>query len=179
MWAALFMVNKGVNMATDAAQFSFSLIDFAGVRGSMFVDANIDSATTVDNLAIQANGLAALVDSVTGAKILETRVTLITTPVGLKANPVVGADLEKTLLINFNSTGTRYAYGVDIPGVNPAKLTGDRPDPTQADIAALIAALIGGNYTNAALQALGVARDLAVTFRKRRRALERVSMVAV
>lgn len=167
-------------MAVVGGQVSFSLIDFAGVRGSLLIDAAVDDTDTVAALITRFNALAPLVDAVTGARIVEQRFTLAPNlPNGLKAAAVAGADLEKTLLINFNATGNRYAYGVDIPGVNPAKLNGDRPDPTQADVAALIAALIGGNYTNAALQGLAVARDIAVSFRKRRRELARVSMVAV
>jgi hypothetical protein len=167
-------------MAQGNVQFGISLRDFAGVRGNVNFDAGIDDTSTLADLAGQLSSLQTLVDAVTGAKIVEARATLVQAPGGgVKAAAVVGADIEKTLLINFDASGTRYAYGVDIPGVNPAVVPTDRPDPTQAAIAALIAALIAGNYTNAAAQGLVVARDLAVTFRKHRRGLNRVAFVAV
>ncbi len=164
-------------MANVPVQFSLSFQDYQGVRGSEVFNADLVDTTTLAALATQLSTLATTVDAVTGAAIIGVRATLLPAlPGGLKA-AVAGADLEKTLLINFGNAANRNKSGQDIPGVNPAVLTGGKIDLTQAAVAALIT-LIEGNYTNAALQALTAVRDAAITFRKRKRELDRVSTVA-
>lgn len=164
-------------MANVPVQFSLSFQDYLGVRGSELFNANIPEGTTLTQLGTQLGTLATTVDAVTGAAIIGVRASLIpAVPGGLKT-AVAGADLEKTLLINFGNATNRNKSGQDIPGVNPAVLTAGKIDLTQAAVAALIT-LIEGNYTNAALQALTAVRDAAITFRKRRRELDRVTTVA-
>lgn len=133
--------------------------------------------TTLAALATQLQTLETTIDAVTGAKIIEGRATIVPDLVGGLKNAVAGADLEKTLLINFTQSGLATRYGVDIPGVNPAVVPGGVIDPTQAAIAALIT-LLEGNYVSGALKTLTAVRDLVLTFRKRRRELNRVTFVA-
>lgn len=158
-------------------QFSLSLQDYLGVRGSTTFNANLVDTTTLAALATQLQALETAVDGVTGAAVIAGRATIIPALVGGLGAAVVGADLEKTMLINFAQAGVSHKWGIDIPGVDPGVLTGGRIDLTDTAVAALITAL-SGNYTSATLQLLGVVRDAAITFRKRKRELDRATFVA-
>lgn len=165
-------------MANVVVEFSVSLLDYMGVRGSTNFVADMADTTTIAALVTKAQTLETTIDAVTGAAILGSAVRILPVTVGgIKTTGIAGADLEKTLLINFAQSGMSHKYGVDIPGVDPAVLTAGRPDPTSAAIIALVA-LLEGNYTSAALNALTAVRDYAVTFRKRRSELNRVATVA-
>jgi hypothetical protein len=164
-------------MANVQVKTSLSLQDYLGVRGAMQFNQTLADTTTLADLVTAAQTLETTMDAVTGAAIIEGRVTIIPALAdGLKA-AIAGDDLEKTLLINFAQTGLGNKYGIDIPGVRPTVLTSGVPNPSNAAVAALVA-LIEGNYTSAALNALTAVRDYAVTFRERRRGLNRVATVA-
>lgn len=163
-------------MANLEAKYSLSLQDYLGVRGSAQFVRNVVDTTTLATLATSLQTLETTVDAVTGAAIIGGRVTIQPALVGGLKTAIIGADLEKTMLINFAQLGLANKYGIDIPGIDPATLAAGRPDPTNAAIIALVA-LIEGNYTSAALNALTAVRDYALTFRERRRGLNRVATV--
>lgn len=164
-------------MANVQVKTSLSLQDYLGVRGSLQLNQSLDDGTTLADLVTACQTLETTVDAVTGAAIIEGRVTIVPDLVGGLKAAIAGDDLEKTLLINFAQNGLANKYGIDIPGVRPTVLAGGVPNPANAAVAALVA-LIEGNYTSAALNALTAVRDYAVTFRERRRGLNRVATVA-
>ena len=164
-------------MANVTVKTSLSLQDYLGVRGAVQFNQSLVDTTTLADLVTAVQTLETTMDAVTGAAIIEGRVTVVPDLAdGLKA-AIAGDDLEKTLLINFAQAGLSNKYGIDIAGVRPTILVGGKPDPTNAAVAALVA-LIEGNYTSAALNALTAVRDYAITFRERRRGLNRVATVA-
>lgn len=164
-------------MANETVGYGISLQDYRGVRGSMQLVQSIVDTTTLATIATTLQTLETTLDAVTGAAIIDGRATIRPGLVAGLKTAVAGADLEKTLLINFAQTGLAGRYGVDIPGVNPTVVPGDVIDPTQVAIAALVA-LIEGNYASAALKAIPAVRDYVLTFRKRRRELNRATFVA-
>jgi hypothetical protein len=165
-------------MPNAVVETGISLQDYLGVRGSLQFVQNLDDGTTIADLVTAGQTLQTTVDAVTGAAIVGQRITVKPALAGTLKAAVVGSDLERTLLINFAQSGLTSKYGIDIPGVNPAHLSGGRPNPADAAVIALVA-LIEGNYTSAALNALTAVRDYATTFRKHRSGLDRVATVAV
>jgi len=161
-------------MANVVVESSLSLQDYQGVRGSTRFLQSLADTTTIADLVTALQTLETTVDGVTGAAIIEGRLTVIPPLVDGLKGAVAGADLEKTMLVNFSQSGAPGRFGIDIPGINPAKLTGGKIVLTQTQIAALTA-LIEGNYVSAGLYALTAVRDAAITFRKRRRELNRVT----
>lgn len=176
-WPSDVIARVEATMANVPVEFSLSLQDFEGVRGSMRTYANIVDTTTLAALATQIQTLETDIDAVTGAAIIAGRVTLNAPLVGGLKTAVAGADLERTMLLNFTQSGSAHKFGVDIPGVNPAILTAGKIDLTQAAVAALIS-LIEGNYTSVGLLTLTAVRDAVLSFRKRRRELNRTTAVA-
>ena len=164
-------------MANVKVEYSLALQDYLGVRGSMQFTRSVVDTSTAATLATSLQTLETTVDAVTGAAIVGGSVRIVPPLVGGLKTAIAGADLEKTMLINFSQSGLTNKYGIDIPGIDPATLTGGVPNPANAAVIALVA-LIEGNYTSAALNALTAVRDFAITFRKRRRELNRVTTVA-
>ena len=164
-------------MPNVVVETGISLQDYVGVRGSIQFMQNLDDGTTLAALVTAGQLMQTTLDGATGAAIIGQRLTVKPALAGGLKVAVAGADLEKTLLINFAQAGLANKYGIDILGINPAHLTDGRPNPADAAIIALVA-LIEGNYTSAALNALTAVRDYATTFRKRRRGLVRVATVA-
>jgi hypothetical protein len=164
-------------MPNVVVETGISLQDYLGVRGSIQLIQNLDDGTTLAELVTAGQTLQTTLDAATGAAIVGQRVTVKPALAGGLKAAVPGADLERTLLINFAQSGLASRYGIDIPGINPAHLSGGRPNPADAAVIALVA-LIEGNYTSAALNALTAVRDYATTFRKHKRGLDRVATVA-
>lgn len=165
-------------MANVQVKTSMSLQDYLGVRAAVQLNQNLDDTTTIADLVTAGKLLQADYDLVTAAAITETRLTIVCPPpdAGNKA-AIAGQDMEKTLLINFAQSGLANKYGIDIPAIRTTVLTGGVPNPANAAVIALVA-LIEGNYTSAALNALTAVRDYAVTFREHRRGLLKVATVA-
>ena len=111
---------------------SYSLTDYAGRRGThkIFWPA---STETLAEVITFAQDYAAVLDALTGMIISGINVNLeVTPPLGLKGGVVANADRQEGLLTVWDCTNTQYNFGMYIPGINPAVMSGQ-----ELDIAAL------------------------------------------
>lgn len=169
---------------TTPFRLSFGLVDGGGLRSSMVLYGLLDPTQTVTAMLTEANAQASLLNGVSDQKILDARLEINVTLPDQSAFPANGVNAEKTMLISFNDSLTPVrTYGQDTPGVASAILSS--PDVVNTSDAAYIAwrdSFIGpGTHwqlTDAAQSFLTGARDVAVTFRKRRRGQSRVSAEA-
>jgi len=166
--------------------YSFTVQDAKGVKATALTYVAYDAATeTVGALLGNAAVFGGLVDAISGGVLIDGRVIIdIARDPGWKATPVAGSNVEQTGLFDFNQNNSKYVAAVDIPALLESTLVGGRIDLANTDIAAFITNLtqasgIGGSTTvfnnSKYLNATRSLRDALVTFRKHKRALDRVS----
>lgn len=119
-------VTKGGGMAyTQAARLVFALQDSSGVRSSLSVPVLLDPTRTGTQLAAAWNAQAALLDAVTGAKILSGGVVLepsITfTP--KSPTPVAGELMERVGNVDYPYPPLGHVYDSIIPCVDSGVLS--------------------------------------------------------
>jgi len=166
--------------------YSFTLQDDSGVKASHIVYVAYDAATeTIGALTGNLAAYGGLLDAITDAKIIDARIIIDVAPdPSWKAAPVTPSDVERTGLFDFNQANSKYVAPEDVPAMARSKSPKDRINLADADVAAYItnvtqASGIGGSHTVFAnskfLNALQSLRDAAITFRKHRRSLSKVS----
>ncbi|HEY9757808.1 MAG TPA: hypothetical protein V6C97_21755 [Oculatellaceae cyanobacterium] len=168
--------------------FSYALQDAAGVKGSHSIYVAYNAATeTVGALLAAAAQYGALLDAVTGAKVLEFNVNINALPdPAWKDNAIADIDMEQTLLMNYVITDSKYSQPYDVPALRDTLIDTDgRPIYTTGAIAALVDAITGATGLGAVsvnsqfLLDLTGLRDISVTFRKHRKGRKAVSKVIV
>jgi hypothetical protein len=87
----------------------------------------------------------------------------------------VASRVEQTGVLNFSNTATSRRYGQALPSIRSNLLTAGKIDLKDAALAALVALLTSGPFTNAAQQVLAALVDAIIAFRKRRKQLQRTS----
>jgi hypothetical protein len=172
-------------MAADThARVQFSVQDKAGIRGSLSLPAFIDGTSTVAAAKTAWNAQAALLDAVSGCKVLSGEVVIVPaiTFTPKSPTPEVDAQIERTGNLDYRNASTSFVYDSVVPGISTHVLNGtlSQINEAQADMAAYIAALaaafLGGNFTNRAYQANTSLADSFLSFRKHRRALHERSL---
>ena len=169
---------------TTPFRLSYSLIDGGGLRSSMVLYGLLDPTQTVTTMLTEATAQAALLNGVSDQKILDSRLEINVPLPDQSAFPANGVNAEKTMLISFNdSLAPVRTYGQDTPGVANGILSSpDVVDVTDAAYTAWRDSFVGAQthwqLTDAAQSFLTGARDVAITFRKRRRGQSRVSAEA-
>ena len=93
--------------------------------------------------------------------------------------PKAGSRVEQTGIINFTNASNSHRWGEGLPGLDDAVISGGKLDLTNAAVIAFNAimtgALAGGTFTNPYLQAIVAVKDALLSFRERRRQLQRSS----
>ena len=174
---------------TQLAVVSATVVDSWGTEASAPAYALVDPTQTVAEAIAEAQAYVKALDAVTDGKITKMHVQFVPTlPTGLKAAALAtGAKVEQTGLINFSATGTSKRYGLAIPAVSDAQLTGDRIDATvfgtastgmDAFLLLLTSVATAIAWANAHSQQIIAVRDAIVSFRKKRRQLGRSSLEA-
>ncbi len=164
-------------MAVADAAGSFQILDNRGEITSFDVPFQYTvGTTTLANIVSWLQGLGAAVDLVTDGQITKIRVSLlIPLPGGIKSAPVLGGDNEKTGLITWSVASSPNAYGLDIPALKNAEISGNSIDFTEPNMAALTSYLLAITTGIAATDRYGnpfsAIKRGRLTFRKHRRAL--------
>ena len=168
-------------MAVVNLHFSATVKDGLGTKGTAVAYlAPVDSTTLATLVTDLATWLADL-DAVTDGVIIGNRIEL--TPalpgglgtVGGKGAAFVASRIEQTGILNLSNATTQHRSGFAIPAVIDAAIVSGKLDLTNAAIAAMIALLTGGTYTNSAAQALVALIDAVLSFRRKQRQLGRSS----
>lgn len=172
---------------SQEAALSFALQDSTGVRTSLHVPVLWDPTRTVTQLAAAWNAQAALLDAVTGAKILYGEITILVKGAGVtftpkSPTPIDPSDLEVNAVIDYPNVVSLAAFGSSIPAVQTAVLTSPghaKLDEGNAAVIAYIAPFetppTDWAATNNLYQRLATHTDSFLGKRKRRRQRRRVS----
>lgn len=167
--------------------FSYTIQDAAGVKASHAIFTAYDAATeTVASLLAAAAQYGGLLDAVTAGKIIEFNVTINALPdPAWKAAAIANVDSEQTLLMNYAITDSKYSQPYDVPALRDTLIdaTGRPIFGVGSAIKALIDAITGAtglgtvSVNSQFLLDLTGLRDIAVSFRKRRKGRKQVSYV--
>lgn len=166
-------------MANVPLHFSATIRDGLGTEATSRAYLNLSDTTTLAALVSDLGTWLADLDAVTDGLIRGTRIEITPAlPGGLKT--ATGATfqasrVEQTAVLNFSATGTSRKEGMEIPAVSNAAISAGKLDLTNAAIAALITLLTNGNFTNPYNQVLVALLDAILSFRKKRKQLQRSS----
>ena len=175
-------------MAHDTlAVVSATVVDKWGTEASAPAYALADPGQTIAEAITEAQAYVTALDGVTDGYIRKMHVMFVPAlPAGLKTAAVgTGATVEQSGIINFLCTGTSKRYGYVIPAVSDGVLTADRIDATvfgtsNAAVDALILLLTSVAtafaWANEHSQEIAAVRDAIVSFRKKRKQLQRSSL---
>jgi len=163
-------------MAEIPCTASFDFVDAYGITATTLLNIEVDNTKTLTqidtDLASLAADLAALSQGVL------TRVTFREViDVGADPTTAVG-DVEKGALFNFGNASDSYATGIWVPDVNPSILNGSGlVDLANADVTTFITAMTTAataiTVVTKGVRALTGLIDALISFRKRRKPLER------
>lgn len=163
-------------------RMTLRVVDSMGVLSSVPLYGLCDPTATLAQVVTEAQAVQVALDAVTDAVVYEVEFGVIPANAeGIKSSALNNCNVEKTGLYTFNDSETpANAYGQDVPAVALSTLSGDKIDPTNADVMAWVAALTTawtkGVFTTRAQSVVAAIRRYNVTFRKRRRAQSRVSL---
>lgn len=167
-------------MATVQLNFSATVVDGLGTEASTLAYAEYADTVTLAALIADLNVWVADVDSCIDGAIKANHIRVTPTVIGThKAGTgatFVASRVEQTAVLNFSNGTTSKKYGQVLPSVRSDLLTAGKIDLTDAAIAALVALLTSGAFTNAAAQALVALVDAIIAFRKHRKQLQRTSI---
>ena len=162
-------------MATVQMVFSAHVVDDNGrSRSTQAYYSRADTATLAD-IINALEGFGSGVQNISDGLVDRLSASIIDTAWVPTAVNSGGAPIEQTGVLNFNATGSPRRWGLAIPAYSNQRLTGDRIDLGDADVALTIAVLTSGNYTNDHYQTLTTFADALVSFRRDRKQLQRAS----
>lgn len=126
----------------------------------------VPASATLANLQAFSDALAALLDDHTDAQITAISATVgLTTPGGLKSEPVAGSNVQEGALLSFGLAASNYTHGMFIPGFAQADFTGSEVD--DENITDLIAQIVTGSNSVAPTSREGLDIDAYVDGKKR------------
>ncbi len=165
---------------TQPARMSFSVLDGLGTRASITDYAMVDPAMTVAQAVTAWGAQATALDAMLDVQIIGGGFEL-TLPATGKGAPVSTSRVEQTGVFDWLDSVTHRTFGVAVAGLADAVisagkilLTEDGVVDTWLDI--LEGAITGGGiYVNTAQHQLGALKDAFISFRKRRKSLDRSS----
>jgi len=170
-------------MALVPVRVSATLVDEWGIEASTAMFALADDTKTLAATDIELGNWLVAVDAMSDGYIKEARLTLFPTlPGGIKTTATAGGRVEQTGLLGFHASGSQKRYSAAIPALSNGGtvLSGDRIVLTAADPAAnliFILTTIGTvlHWTNEHYQQIVDFVDALVSFRKKRKQLQRSS----
>lgn len=121
---------------------SYQFTDADGNKKSLPV--YVPASATLANLQLFSDALAALLDDHTDAQITAISATVgLTTPGGLKTEPVAGSNVQEGALLSFSLAASNYSHGVFVPGWAQADFSGS--EVVDENITSLIAQFVSGS----------------------------------
>lgn len=174
---------------TTLAVVSATVKDTWGTETSAPAYALADPTQTINEMVTEAQAYVKALDGVTDGQVTKMHIQIVPAlPTGLKTAAVSGAKVEQTGIINFSTVGTSKRYGFAIPAVSNGVLTSDRIDATvfghvntavDTLLLLLTSAATALAWANAHSQQISAVIDAIVSFRKKRKQLQRSSLEVV
>lgn len=166
---------------TQEAQFSYTVQDELGTKASMVIYTLADPTKTLTNLAADWETFAGLIDLIISGQILHGEARLVLKPSGSeKTAPGTGSRVEQTGAFNFTNSVSPRRFGEAVPSIANAVISGGRIDLADTNVSNFVTAMhtatANTEPTNNTFQALNALADAFISFRKRRRQLERSSL---
>lgn len=166
-------------MTNVPLHFSATVVDGLSTEASTIAYGLYPDSTTIAELVTALNGWVTDVDACIDGAIIRNHIELTPGLVGGIKAPTgatfVASRVEQTAVLNFSNADSPHKFGQALPSVRSALLTNGKIDLGDTAMAALIALLTSGAFTNTAQQALVALVDAIVAFRKRRKQLQRTS----
>lgn len=166
-------------MANYSAQASYKIKDYLGVETSHLIDFVAPEATTITQLQTFVSGYTPVLDAIIDGQIILLTLSLDMNIAGAKSSPVVGNPVEQTGLFNFSQSGVTRKFGIDVPSIANEVIANGKVDLSNADVTAwkdwITAAHSGISVVSAYLLDLVALIDVLLSFRKKRKALNRRS----
>jgi hypothetical protein len=157
------------------ATISLSIRDGLGTTNTARFYATVADTVTAASLAAEVAALAGLVDGLIDGQIESTKVSLKGGAVGGSADSA--SRVEQGLVLDFRNPATDTTWGEFVPALADANIAAGKPAPTPVNALAahMIAGATGIAYTTSQGGALGAVSSAFVSFRQRRKQLERTS----
>ena len=160
-------------MPTINGNFSYSVVDEVGVRGSVTLPVQFDDGATLTQLDTAWGSMKTLLQAILGGSIQKGGISF-GEAVAAPPVPVVGSRFEETGLFGFAIAGSPNKMGIALGSFLNAKAPLDKITLTDAAVKAwtdAISAAItgGGNYATPDGVALGALIDAFFGARKKRK----------
>ena len=162
---------------------SATLVDELGIEASAPFYALADSSQTLAAIMTQAQDFWVALDACTDAYMRKVKVEIVpAVPTSVKTAAVTGSRVEQTGLLGFNATGTTKRYSGAIPALsngstvfNAGKIVLVTSDPVGQLITILTTVVTAIAWINDHGQQINAFLDALVSFRKKRKQLQRSS----
>jgi hypothetical protein len=125
---------------------SYGILDAKGKTGRTLVPVP-RAALTLAQVSGYAVALGEHLDNIIDGKIVSADVRMgidISGIVGAKATPVINSDREEGVNMSYTAAGTDYTFGIRIPSVAQALLSGEFIDDSSALVQAFNAGITAG-----------------------------------
>jgi len=171
-------------MAKDTqAVVSATIVDELGIEASAPFYALLDSTQTLASIMTQVNAFWTALDLTTDGYMRKVKLEIVpAVPTGVKTAAAAGSRVEQTGLLGFSASGTTKRYSGAIPALsngstvfNAGKIALVTSDPVGALITILTTVATALEWINDHGQAISGFVDALVSFRKKRRQLQRSS----
>lgn len=171
-------------MANKNVRFSASIVDELGTKATTVAYGVVPDTVTLAGLMTAQGAWVSALDGVTDGAITGSTAVIQSGPLatdkGAGAGKAkAGSRVEQTGVVNYTNATNTHPWGEAIPALADATITAGKLDLTNAAVIAfnaiLTGALAGGNYTNPYLQAISGIKDAILSFRERRKQLQRSS----
>jgi hypothetical protein len=168
-------------MSQIPARLSFSWIDHIGVPGSTELFATVDSTGTVATMITDFQGFIDDIVALSDDGLVQASIALLADVSGL-GTPAADSESEQGLLLNFSQTGSRYKFGVWVPGLKDTLVVDGKIVVSGGAVAAFDSLMSAGSgiITSVSKYLLPIAGmvDAAQSFRKLRRRSAKVTKTA-
>jgi len=162
-------------MATVSVLHSMSILDADGnIQAAPMYSTFDDGTATLSSILAAASAEVALLEAITDGQVISHDITLkLDLPGGLKSAPVTGSNVQENGHFSFVVLGTPYSFGIDVPAIAQAALTGKLINQANADVSDFIDSVqgTGGTFLNVepvSSIGLGTVKSAKKTFRKHR-----------
>lgn len=168
-------------MALQKVRLSCTIQDELNTQAALQSYALWDDGTTIAAAIIATAAWASAVNGVTDGKVTKSSFHFLLPGVVDVTKPVAGARVEQTGVINFRPlpADSPHRFGIAIPAISNSVITAGKivlgSGNVQTLTNLLLAAVAGGNYSNTSFQVLKTVADALISFRERRKQLQRSS----
>ena len=169
-------------MADQAVQFSITFRDGLGTERATQAYLQFPETLTLNDLWLAFNQWYQSTSSLSDAHVSAGLIRVIPTLTPLSSPDQARSRVEQTGVLNFLATGSDKRWGMAIPGVSPNVMTGDRVDLSNSAVIHLLEIMTGAinsgtsvAFTNSHNQPITAFVDALVSFRKKRKQLQRSS----